>query len=254
MRRMKSGFAIAAAILAIVTVLSVIITTASTLLTYSLHGIAMTAGILAPNVISFVIFILLAVCCFRRKLGIFPGIALGLIGLYALYGAVNNVILLARGVSVSPASTALYLAGNLLRAVCSVLLAVTCFTKGEKKFGFASIGFVVEAVLVTAAAAVSLLSTSGGFSNAGGAVLITLIITVIFSIIGQLMYIFVALAINGSRADHVPPYGMWPDPRYQAPQYQQPQYQAPQYQAPQYPIPQYQPAQAPAPQEQPQEQ
>jgi len=269
MRKMKSGFAVAAAILAIVNVLFTIFSTASLLFTYSQYGISITAGVLAPNVISIVIFILLAVCCFRRKLGIFPGIVLGLIGLYALYGTVSNAILLASGLSVSPISTVLYLITNLLRAVCSVLLLVSCFTKGEKKFSFVPIGFVVEAVLGAAASAVSLLSTSGGFSNAGGAVLITLIFTVIFSIIGQLMYIFVALAINGSRADHVPPYGMYPQPQYQAPQYQVPQYQAPQYQqpqyqapqyqvpqyqAPQYQAPQYQAPQPPVPQEQPQEQ
>ena len=96
MRKMKKGLAIAAGILAIFAVLGAIISLISNISLYSRPGVTMPMGekirIYSLAVVNIVLPLLLAVCCFRRKLGTFPGVVMGLFGLRALYGAVTNLL------------------------------------------------------------------------------------------------------------------------------------------------------------------
>ena len=87
MRKMKKGLAIAAGILAIFAVLGAVGSLISNISLYSRAGVMLPVAekirIYALGVVNIVLPVLLAVCCFRRKLGIFPGIVMGL-GLIAV--------------------------------------------------------------------------------------------------------------------------------------------------------------------------
>ncbi len=261
MRKMKSGFAIAAAILAVFTALLGVFSVITLFIPIPFYGglsslpMSVKLSLLVPNIISIVFSILLAVCCFRRKVDVLPGVAMGLFALNALYAVGSNAVSLFSGTT-PIYIVLLYLVTALLNTALFALMAVSCFTKGKKKFGFAPIGFLVAAILGAVAIAANNLSISG----MNGAILISTIFSAVFTVIGDLQYVFAALAINGAKEDTAAPqqqyqqYQQYQAPQYQAPQYQAPQYQAPQYQAPQYQQPQYQvpvyqPAQAPQPQE-----
>ena len=252
MRKMKSGFAIAAAILAVIAALFGIFSVITTFIpdSYSSLPMSVKLSLLVPNIISIVFSILLAVCCFRRKVDVLPGVAMGLFALNALYAVGTNAVSLFNGIT-PIYIVLLYLVTALLNTALFVLMAVSCFTKGKKTFGFAPIGFLVAAILGAVAVAVN----SIHFSGMNGAILVSVIFSAVFTVIGDLQYVFAALAINGAKEDTAAPqqqyqqYQQYQAPQYQQPQYQAPQYQAPQYQQPQYQVPVYQPAQAPQPQE-----
>ena len=81
MRKMKKGLAIAAGIVEIFAALGAVVALISNIAMFSRAGYMMPAGeqirIYGMGVVNIVLPVLLAVCCFRRKLGIFPGVVMG---------------------------------------------------------------------------------------------------------------------------------------------------------------------------------
>ena len=284
MRKMKKGLAIAAGILAIFAVLGAIISLISNITMYSRHGVMLPVTekirIYGMGVVNIVLPVLLAVCCFRRKLGIFPGVVMGLHGLRALYGAVTNMLTCFTMFKVGYAYKAVGSfcggAASLLRIALFVLLFLLCISKKEKKNGFAVFGFIPVALLAAAAAFFNTLPYAGSFSDAVSDVMMmgTAIGGAVGTLIGEVLFLLAAAAINGAKENEADPYAQQMaqfqaaqyqqaqaqyqapqyQPQYQQPQYQQPQYQAPQYQQPQYQAPQYQAPQYEAPQAPSQEQ
>ena len=259
MLKMKRNFANTASILSIISILITLLGIGVMLfaqLRYSVLSSGSMIANLLPSVVQLVAIILLCVCCFRRDLGVLPGVTMGLFSLYYLYTVVRDIIILIGGTSPTPLLTALYAICYLAEAVLYALLLLTCVTGGQKKFSFVPKCFIATTVLGGILLAIGNVPAGEGLDDAIPYLLIGLF-SAAFASIPDLAIIFTARAINGAMADHVPApyYGAYPDrnadfyrqaPQYQAPQYQQPQYQAPQYQAPQYQAPQYQ-----APQYQP---
>ena len=269
MRKMKKGLAIAAGILAIFAVLGAIISLISNISMYSRPGVTMPMGekirIYSLGVVDIVLPLLLAVCCFRRKLGIFPGVVMGLHGLRALYLAVtrllNGFVMIRVNYAYKAIGSFCGFAGNLLLAGLFVLLFLLCISKKEKKNGLAVIGFIPVALLLGVVAFFTGLPFVHSFSAAVSDIMMmaTAIGGAVGAIIGEVGHILAAAAINGAKENEADPYAQQmaqfqaaqyqqAQAQYQVPQYQQPQYQAPQYQAPQYQQPQYQQPQYQAPQ------
>ena len=295
MRKMKKGLAIAAGILAVFTVLGAIFSLISNITMYSRAGVMLPVTekirIYGMGVVNIVLPVLLAVCCFRRKLGIFPGVVMGLHGLRALYGAVTNLLsgftMIKVGYAYKAVGSFCGSAANLLRIALFVLLFLLCISKKDKKNGLAVFGFIPVALLAAVATFFSGLPFAPSFSDAVSNVMtmagaIANAVGSIISIIGEVVFLLAAAAINGAKENETDPYAQQmaqfqaaqyqqaqaqyqvpqyqpqyqqpqyqqapQQPVYQAPQYQQPQYQAPQYQAPQYQAPQYQQPQYQAPQ------
>ena len=295
MRKMKKGLAIAAGIVEIFAALGAVVALISNIAMFSRAGYMMPAGeqirIYGMGVVNIVLPVLLAVCCFRRKLGIFPGVVMGLHGLQALYGAVTNLLsgftMIKVGYAYKAVGSFCGGAANLLRVGLFVLLFLLCISKKEKKNGLAVFGFIPVALLAAVATFFSGLPFAPSFSDAMSNVMtmagaIANAVGSIISIIGEVVFLLAAAAINGAKENETDPYAQQmaqfqaaqyqqaqaqyqvpqyqpqyqqpqyqqapQQPVYQAPQYQQPQYQAPQYQAPQYQAPQYQAPQYQQPQ------
>ena len=240
MLKMKRNFATTAGALAILISLVLVLGIVATILTqyiYSRPPISTVIASLLPIVYFGLCFLLMTVCCFRRKLGIFSGIVMGLVALYYLWSLVQNIIGLIGGTTTSPLLTSFYALCHLISAGLFVLLLLTCVTDGRKKFSFVPAGTVAVTVLNAVLVVVDLLPQGADFSALSGADLFLFIFVTVFSSIPHLISLFMALAINGAQPDR--------DPMDQTPLYLQ--YQAPQYQVPQYQVPQYRPAQAPQP-------
>ena len=264
MRKMKKGLAIAAGILAVFTVLGAIFSLISNITMYSRAGVMLPVTekirIYGMGVVNIVLPVLLAVCCFRRKLGIFPGVVMGLHGLRALYGAVTNLLsgftMIKVGYAYKAVGSFCGSAANLLRIALFVLLFLLCISKKDKKNGLAVFGFIPVALLAAVATFFSGLPFAPSFSDAVSNVMTMAgaIATAVIAIIGGVGHILAAAAINGAKENEADPYAQQMA-QFQAAQYQQaqaqyqmPQYQQP-YQAPQYQQPQYQPQYQQAPQQ-----
>ena len=286
MRKMAKGAAITGAvfcILSMVTSLFSMITTISSVSRYG-NPEAVTS-LLLSNIPGVLVFLFLAIVLFRRRADVFAGVIFILLGVYALVNVVSVAIsfpIITRG-GMSPIPYICGMAGNLVRGVVYILMAVHCFRKNAGKTPLYGIGFIVVALLATAQT-VTLMTANGAFYGDTAMAVIALIPTVIGCIIGALPLILAGFAVGNAKAatpvNPADPYGLydkygiqpqasaynsqnvvdsyqaqqsqyqapqqqtWQQPQYQAPQqqtWQQPQYQAPQqqtWQQPQYQAPQ----------------
>ena len=273
MRKMAKGAAITGAvfcILSMVTSLFSMITTISSVSRYG-NPEAVTS-LLLSNIPGVLVFLFLAIVLFRRRADVFAGVIFILLGVYALVNVVSVAIsfpIITRG-GMSPIPYICGMAGNLVRGVVYILMAVHCFRKNAGKTPLYGIGFIVVALLATAQT-VTLMTANGAFYGDTAMAVIALIPTVIGCIIGALPLILAGFAVGNAKAatpvNPADPYGLYDkygiqpqasaynsqnvvdsyqaqQSQYQAPQqqtWQQPQYQAPQqqtWQQPQYQAPQ----------------
>ena len=264
MRKLAKGSAIAAAILSIFAILSIVIN----LVTYLNNSYTTTLSYVILG-LNFIGTVLLTVVLFRRKADTFAAVACfanipgALASTIAAILSVNTFSRLlgqfpeASTFLVSNIFTLLY---SLLKVAVFVLMALQCFRKDDRKNPICVILPIVVAVLIIAQAFVTLPTNYGirlsDLSHASPYVIGMIVGAIIGTALGCLPLIFAGMAFSKIRAVdpaavQAPLYQQYQQPQYQqyqAPQYQAPQYQAPQYQAPQYQQPQYQ---APVPQEQP---
>ena len=229
MRKMKKGLAIAAGILAVFAALGAVGALISNIAMFSRTGYMMPAGeqirVYVTSAVNIVLPVLLAVCCFRRKLGIFPGVVMGLFGLQALYGAVTNILtcfaMFKVGYAYKAVGSLFNGAANLLRIALFVLLFLLCISKKEKKNGLAVFGFIPVALLAAVATFFSGLPFVSSFSDAVSnvAAMTAAITSAVITIIGEVVYILAAAAINGAKENEADPYAQQMA-QFQAAQYQ----------------------------------
>ena len=251
MRKMAKGTAITGAVFCILSMLTSLFSMVTTISTVSRYGNPeVVTSLLLSNIPGVLVFLFLAIVLFRRKVDVFAGVIFILLGVYALV----NVVSVAASFSVitrsgmSPIPYICGMAGNLVRGVVYILMAVHCFRKTAGKTPLYGIGFILVAILSTAQT-VTLMTANGAFYGDTTMAIITLIPTVIGCVIGALPLILAGFAVGNAVAeapvDPADPYGLYAkygiQPQsnaygtgYQAPQ--QPQYQQGQqtWQQPQY--------------------
>ena len=289
MRKFSKGAAITGGIFCIISLVVSLISMLVNIANYSRMGISnMIPTLLTSNIPGLLVFILLAIVLFRRRADVFAAVIFILAGIYALV----NVVSVAATLSVitnggmSPVPYVCGMAGNLIRGIVYILMAVHCFRKNAGKTPLYGIGFILVAIL-SIANSVTLLTSNGVFYGDTTTALITIIPMVIGGIIGALPLILVGFAVGNAKADApvnpADPYGLyaqygmqppvstpdsqsvidsyqaqyqpnqqntWQQPQYQPNQqsWQQPQYQPNQqnsWQQPQYQAPQQQSWQQP---------
>ena len=280
MRKLAKGPAIAAAVLSIFGLISLVTSFVNYL---RIPGI--TPATYTTLALTFIATVLLVVVLFRRKADTFAAVVCFAHIPAAILATITAIISCTHPARYLSNPTALlqfigYSAqalANLLKIAAFVMMALQCFRKKDEKSSICFILPIVSAVLLVASTTLSLYVT---YSRAGiqlSYVIGALIGAIVGSIIGALPQVFTGIAFSKIRTvDQAPQFQaplyqqyqmpqqqplyqqyqmpqqpQYQQPQYQAPQYQAPQYQAPQYQAPQYQPPQYQPPQYQAPQYQP---
>ena len=262
MRKMAKGTAITGAVFCILSMVTSLFSMITTISSASRYGNPeVVTSLLLSNIPGVLVFLFLAIVLFRRKADVFAGVIFILLGVYALVNVVSVAIsfpIITRG-GMSPIPYICGMAGNLVRGVVYILMAVHCFRKNAGKTPLYGIGFIVVALLATAQT-VTLMTANGAFYGDTAMAVIALIPAVIGCIIGALPLILAGFAVGNAKAatpvDPADPYGLYAkygiQPQYQVPQqgnwqqpqqgnWQQPQYQQPQqqtWQQPQYQAPQ----------------
>ena len=215
MRKMAKGAAITGAVFCIISILFSLIGLLSNIANYTRLGHdAMITSLLTSNIPALLVFVFLAIVLFRRKADVFAGVIFILLGAYALFSVVGNVVSISAYKMVGISLTPLFFAigGNLIRGVVYILMAVHCFRKDAGKTPLYGIGFIVVG-LISGAQTVIQFASNGIFSYNPGAAVISLIPVVLGVVIGALPLMLAGFAVGNAKADApvdpADPYGLY---------------------------------------------
>ena len=215
MRKMAKGAAITGAVFCILSMLPSLFSMVTTIFDPSRYGNPeVVTSLLLSNIPGVLVFLFLAIVLFRRKADVFAGVIFILLGAYALFSVVGNVVSISTYKMVGISLTPLFFAigGNLIRGVVYILMAVHCFRKDAGKTPLYGIGFIVVG-LISGAQTVIQFASNGIFSYNPGAAVISLIPVVLGVVIGALPLMLAGFAVGNAKADApvdpADPYGLY---------------------------------------------